>query len=64
MENKSSNNGDKIRFAHLLGLLLIALKLTGYIDWDWWIVLSPLWIEICIGIVVFLVASFMIAKNK
>jgi hypothetical protein len=25
-------------------LLFMALKLTGYIDWSWWWVASPLWI--------------------
>lgn len=28
----------------LLTVLFIGLKLTGYIDWSWWWVLSPLWI--------------------
>jgi hypothetical protein len=27
----------------LLGLLFIGLKLTGYIDWSWWLVTLPLW---------------------
>lgn len=26
-----------------LGLLFIGLKLTGYIDWSWWLVLLPLY---------------------
>lgn len=30
-------------FLSLLGILFIGLKLTGYIDWDWWWVLWPLW---------------------
>jgi membrane protein YdbS with pleckstrin-like domain len=25
-------------------LLFVALKLTGYINWSWWWVLSPLWV--------------------
>lgn len=37
-----------IRFSGLLTTLLtvlfIGLKLTNYIDWSWWWVLSPLWI--------------------
>lgn len=28
----------------LLSVLFIALKLTGYIDWTWWAVLSPIWV--------------------
>jgi len=35
----------------LLTVLFIGLKLTGYITWSWWWVLSPLWI----GWVAFLV---------
>jgi hypothetical protein len=27
----------------LLGLLFVALKLLGTIDWSWWIVLLPLY---------------------
>jgi len=29
-------------FCNYLTLLFIALKLTGFIDWSWWLVLSPL----------------------
>lgn len=25
-------------------ILFIGLKLTGFIDWSWWWVLSPLWV--------------------
>lgn len=28
----------------LLGILFVALKLTGHIDWSWWWVLAPFWI--------------------
>jgi hypothetical protein len=30
-----------MNFPNLLTLLFIGLKLTGYIDWSWWLVLSP-----------------------
>lgn len=30
-----------IGFFGLLQLMLIGLKLTGYIDWSWWWVLAP-----------------------
>ena len=33
-------------FVDALTLLLIALKLTGQIDWNWIWVLSPIWISI------------------
>ena len=35
-----------------LTILFIALKLTGYISWSWWWVLSPLWISILLALVV------------
>ena len=39
-----------IRFSGLLTTLLtvlfVGLKLTNYIDWSWWWVLSPLWIPV------------------
>lgn len=33
-------------FVDALSLLFIALKLTGQIDWNWILVLSPIWISI------------------
>jgi len=35
-----------------LQLLFIGLKLTGYINWSWWLVLAPLWISALVLIVV------------
>ena len=47
MADKQSSGGRSggIGFVGLLTILFIALKLTGYIDWSWWWVLSPLWIS-------------------
>ena len=33
-------------FVDALTLLFITLKLTGQIDWNWFWVLSPIWISI------------------
>ena len=42
MSSKSaSNSSGGIGFVGLLTILFIGLKLTGYIDWSWWWVLSP-----------------------
>ena len=30
-------------FIGLLTVLFIGLKLTGYINWSWWLVTLPLW---------------------
>lgn len=42
--NTSSSSSGGIGFVGLLTILFIALKLTGYIDWSWWWVWSPVWI--------------------
>lgn len=45
MSNKSetSTGSGGIGFFGLLGILFIALKLMGYIDWSWLWVLAPIW---------------------
>ena len=37
----------------LLTIVFITLKLTGYIDWSWWWVLSPIWAALLIVALVF-----------
>lgn len=56
MENK--NNG--IGLSGVLLVVFIVLKLIGVISWSWWWVLSPLWIEL--AIVLLLYAFFAIAE--
>lgn len=49
-ENENNNGGyvdvalDDMGFHSWLGLLFIAFKLAGIINWDWIQVLSPFWI--------------------
>ena len=38
----SDSNTGGIGLCGLLTILFIALKLTGYIDWSWWWVWSPI----------------------
>ena len=35
-----------MNFLLWLALLFIALKLTGFVAWSWWLVLSPIWVPI------------------
>lgn len=44
MSNKTEVNTGGIGFGGLLTVLFVGLKLTGYIAWSWWWVLSPLWL--------------------
>ena len=44
MSDNSTTQSGGAGFVGLLTVLFIGLKLTGYIDWSWWWVLSPMWI--------------------
>lgn len=46
----------KIGFPGLLTIVFITLKLTGYIDWSWFWVLSPLLIPIVVILVFIFIA--------
>jgi len=55
----SESRTGGIGFSGLLTIVFITLKLTDYIDWSWWWVLSPLWIPfMVIAIVIVLLAMF------
>ena len=48
-----------ISFSGLLTILFIALKLCKVIDWSWVWVLSPLWIDLGLGIIAILIAIIL-----
>ena len=54
MENQNSTSGG-IGFVGLLTIVFIVLKLTGYIDWSWQWVLSPIWITALLVIVILII---------
>jgi len=54
-DNTSSSSSGGIGFCGLLTVLFIGLKLTGYIDWSWWWVWSPMLIGFGIGLTILLV---------
>ena len=51
INNNNSSSSGGVGFVGLLTLVFIVLKLTGYIMWSWWWVLSPIWISLLILIV-------------
>lgn len=57
MSDTSSSSSGGIGFCGLLAVLFIALKLTGYISWSWWWVLSPLWIGFALVIAILAVVA-------
>lgn len=56
MSNSSSSSSSGIGFTGLLTILFIGIKLTGYITWSWWWVLSPIWIGVAVVLVIFIIA--------
>lgn len=57
MANGSKSSG--IGFVGGLQLLFIGLKLTGFIDWSWYVVLSPLIVE-AVLIIILLILLFLV----
>ncbi len=58
-KSKSSSSSSRgIGFTGLLTIVFITLKLTDYIAWSWWWVLSPIWIQIAL-VLLFLGVGFM-----
>jgi len=47
-----NNSSSGIGFTGLLTIAFVVLKLTSYIQWSWWWVLSPLWISTILSILV------------
>jgi hypothetical protein len=56
-QNNTSSGG--VGFSGLIFLILMTLKLTGYINWSWWWVTSPLWGGFAILLLVILVYVFV-----
>lgn len=51
-ESKSSGLG----ILAVLQVVFFVLKLTGLIDWSWWLVLVPLWTDIGFGLLYIIIA--------
>ena len=64
MSNSSSSSSGGIGFVGLLTILFIGLKLTGYIAWSWFWVLSPIWISISIVLAICVVIFFVVAEVR
>lgn len=58
MSNNTSSNGG-IGIFGLLGIVFVTLKLTGFIDWSWWLVTLPFWGGIALLFAVALLLSLL-----
>ena len=57
--SKNSTSSGGIGFAGLLTIVFITLKLTKYIDWSWWWVLSPVLIPVAFLLVFLLIVGVL-----
>jgi predicted tellurium resistance membrane protein TerC len=60
----SESRTGGIGFFGLLTIVFITLKLTDYIDWSWWWVLSPLWIPLAIIFAILVIMLVMGARVR
>lgn len=61
MSDSNTAAGGGIGFGGMLAILFIGLKLTHFINWSWWWVLSPLWIPIVIILAILVIVfGFML----
>lgn len=50
-------------FIGLLQILFIGLKLTNFIDWSWWAVLTPALVSLAIVLISYIAAA-IVMKNE
>jgi len=62
--SKTHYHSSGIGFCSLLAILFIALKLLDKINWSWWWVLSPIWIPICIVLLIIAIILIVIFLYK
>ena len=52
-----ADSSSGIGLTGLLMILFITLKLLDKTDWSWWWVLSPLWIEAALVLIVMIIVA-------
>lgn len=60
----SKDNSSAIGFTGILTIVFIVLKLTGVINWSWFWVLSPIIINVLLGILVLLIFLIVVIFRK
>lgn len=50
-------------FVDVLVLIFIVLKLTGYINWSWLVVLSPIWLLVLLVLILALIKELIEGKE-
>ena len=62
--SKERTSASGIGFAGMLTILFIGLKLTNYIDWSWWWVLSPLWIGLAFILAILIMVAMWVMIRR
>lgn len=62
MSKETSGTTSGIGLAFALFLIFLVLKLLDKITWSWWWVTSPLWIPLCIMMIIALL--ILVAGKK
>ena len=60
----SSNNTYGPGALSLLGVAFVVLKLCGVIEWPWWLVLTPFWVELAFSAVILLIALAVVVIRE
>ena len=64
MDNKNKTSGG-LGLASVLTIVFVVLKLVGVIDWSWLWVLSPLWIDLILTVLVIVgIAIYVVYEDK
>lgn len=63
-DNNNGSQSGGVSFLGLLAILFIGLKLTGFIAWSWWWVLSPLFVPILVLIILGFIALYLYATDR
>ena len=56
-------NYKSLGWVPFLGIVFVALRLMGYIDWAWWVVLAPFWVPLAIVLASFVILGIIAYVN-
>lgn len=56
MNRAYKNSKSAMRFLNTLQIVFIVLKLCDIITWSWWLVFTPLWINLGIAVIILLIS--------
>ena len=59
MSSSSSSSSSGNGLLGLLGIVFIVLKLTGVINWSWWLVTLPLWGGLALVLLIFVILALL-----